>query len=683
MKRTKNTYLPIFPLLFCLIAMVGATRNLRANQEIVDTATATATCQYYGTVHDYSSSADCGFLIQLDDGTMLKPVEFSYEFELKDEQKVVLGYEKTADDTSLCFNAKPVRITCIDESDFDDTVKLRYTYQYQCISTDTCNEVSFKGIADTTVGDLTWKWMVNGAVVGREKELVYDFSGYGKTDICLDVSSSEGYNDFYCDVIVFDSTPTPQYKVDFVYSDTTDTIPGMERDYVYHLVDSSTGNISEWEWVINDSVVGEEPELFYQFKGPGTYQVCLNVFSEENGQDSLCKNIAIEGDTVLPCEAAFQAYQIPEDTLDANGPYTYQLTDGSKGNVTEWKWSVNGLEFSREQSPTCIFDSANVEYSVCLEVRTADGSCENSKCKGIVTPKDTINTCEAYFTHCNYRIAKEEFEKATQWDSDTISGDEGLIIGFKNQSSKNAQYNWYFGDSTTSSEKNPVHEYSKPGEYKVSLSITTPSGCTNAYAQSIKVGEPDCEVDFETRPLIADCQSFDVAYEYVPNLKKGTNSIVWDFGDGSTSFEKSPKHIYEIDQDYRVVLEVEYNDGCKATKEKIIFNNNDTLRKVVALKCSASNMSAFEGNTIEVDGIYPLPANDRLTFDIVANQEQNITIDLMSLTGAKTRLLNDFYLNSGDNKVEVELGSDLKTGIYIYLITTNDKTVRGNISIIN
>ncbi len=48
-------------------------------------------------------------------------------------------------------------------------------------------------------------------------------------------------------------------------------------------------------------------------------------------------------------------------------------------------------------------------------------------------------------------------------------------------------YDWDFGDGSTSALENPIHIYTAPGEYNVSLTITTNLGCEKTYPKRITV----------------------------------------------------------------------------------------------------------------------------------------------------------------------------------------------------
>jgi len=50
-------------------------------------------------------------------------------------------------------------------------------------------------------------------------------------------------------------------------------------------------------------------------------------------------------------------------------------------------------------------------------------------------------------------------------------------IRFENNSQGGSDYVWDFGDGITSTDVNPVHTYGAPGNYEVTLTVTSPGGC--------------------------------------------------------------------------------------------------------------------------------------------------------------------------------------------------------------
>ncbi|MCC6447334.1 MAG: gliding motility-associated C-terminal domain-containing protein [Chitinophagaceae bacterium] len=54
------------------------------------------------------------------------------------------------------------------------------------------------------------------------------------------------------------------------------------------------------------------------------------------------------------------------------------------------------------------------------------------------------------------------------------------------------------------------------------------------------------------------------------NLSTGATDYLWDFGDGNTSTDKDPIHIYEKDGTYTVCLTARNSYGCKDTACKSV-----------------------------------------------------------------------------------------------------------------
>lgn len=52
-----------------------------------------------------------------------------------------------------------------------------------------------------------------------------------------------------------------------------------------------------------------------------------------------------------------------------------------------------------------------------------------------------------------------------------------------------SQWNWNFGDNTSSNLQNPVHLYAAPGTYTVTLTVTSDSGCVKVLTKNVVVGQ--------------------------------------------------------------------------------------------------------------------------------------------------------------------------------------------------
>jgi uncharacterized repeat protein (TIGR01451 family) len=116
---------------------------------------------------------------------------------------------------------------------------------------------------------------------------------------------------------------------------------------------------------------------------------------------------------------------------------------------------------------------------------------------------------------------------------------------------------WDWGDGTTSREQNPTHVYAAPGEYAVHLTVANPRGAGRA-TETIVVS---ALASGETSPVSSPYAGLDVSDDtpavgqpvhFGGAFQVGAVSIRWNFGDGSTSQESNPTHIYQQPGDYLV-----------------------------------------------------------------------------------------------------------------------------------
>jgi gliding motility-associated-like protein len=182
-----------------------------------------------------------------------------------------------------------------------------------------------------------------------------------------------------------------------------------------------------------------------------------------------------------------------------------------------------------------------------------------------------------------------------------LSGvDEGcapLSSVFINHSSDPAgaplTYLWSFGDGYKSSEEHPSHLYQSGGIYDVTLMATSAQGCASASTQQalITVYQPQAKFGVDkTYSCNGTLESqFNNLSEGGPGL-----SYLWNFGDGSTSDEESPSHLYNGVGNYSVELIITNSFGCES---KLLLKNLIQIVKTSA-GFSASKDTVCPGEII-------------------------------------------------------------------------------------
>lgn len=135
----------------------------------------------------------------------------------------------------------------------------------------------------------------------------------------------------------------------------------------------------------------------------------------------------------------------------------------------------------------------------------------------------------------------------------------GQTEAFVNLSDPNAQFQWQFGDNTSSALYSPTHYYTTDGTFNVRLTIKDTNTC-NVYdtlQKSITVWAQPIAA-FST---ITDTFMFGNSVVFTNNSQH-YNSSIWSFGDGDSSLENSPTHIYDHTIGWqRICLDV-YNQGA-------------------------------------------------------------------------------------------------------------------------
>ncbi|MCR6721380.1 MAG: PKD domain-containing protein [Chitinophagaceae bacterium] len=128
-------------------------------------------------------------------------------------------------------------------------------------------------------------------------------------------------------------------------------------------------------------------------------------------------------------------------------------------------------------------------------------------------------------------------------------------------------YSWNLGapGAIFNVQNPPPYTYTTPGNYDISLTITTESGCTKTVTvpNGIRTGtEPTAS--FTVQPLEA-CASDTFQFTNNSVITPGAEIIWhWDFGDGGTSGDFSPTHVFQDTGRLFVVLTVS-NNRCRAS----------------------------------------------------------------------------------------------------------------------
>ena len=128
-----------------------------------------------------------------------------------------------------------------------------------------------------------------------------------------------------------------------------------------------------------------------------------------------------------------------------------------------------------------------------------------------------------------------------------------------------ASWSWDLGDGNTSTDQNPTHVYAAAGTYTVELTVTDDGGLTGTTSQDVTVTEAGGNVA-PTAAFTFAATDLSVDFTDASTDSDGTiASWSWDLGDGNTSTDQNPTHVYAAAGTYTVELTVTDDGGLTGT----------------------------------------------------------------------------------------------------------------------
>lgn len=230
------------------------------------------------------------------------------------------------------------------------------------------------------------------------------------------------------------------------------------------------------------------------------------------------------------------------------------------------------------------------------------------------------------------------------------------------EETRHAQFwTWDFGDGTPiSNDPNPTHIYAEKGRYDVTVTAVGQWGC-EAMAETVVefVGEPG-DAFFTSIPPIGTEILFETEIAFF-DQSKGAVAWHWTFGDGESSTEQNPVHVYYSGGEYTVTLAATDTLGCV---------HYFTQTPYVIFEGTVDIPNVFTPNQ---DGI-----NDIFLFEYSGNEPMNWTI--------YDRWGTTIFTNNGDPTLgwdgTMANGNNAVEGVYFYALKIGEQTFTGNVTLL-
>lgn len=396
---------------------------------------------------------------------------------------------------------------------------------------------SFSDVSTGGSGTISgWSWNFGDPNSGPDNfattaNPTHIYTSPGNFNVTLVVTSSNGCLDTITQAITVNALPV----VDYTYADVC-----IGEDMIF--ADASGAGVTNWNWTFGDGGSSNVSAPTHTYAQPGAYSVNLTV-TDANG----CTNTAVKTVFVHP-EAdvdftwdnqCFNSITVFSNESSINDPF------GT--NLGLFTWDFGDGTSSNDRNPVHNYPPGN--YRVTLTVRTSKG-CESS---------------------LSQTVRIEEIIPFVTYDDSVCTGYPAVL--WVDQVPPNMDVVWLHSPTSTV----PFHV----GEIYNTIPLTDnisywvalrdEDGCISTPQRISGFTFWTPHIDFEVSATEVSIPNAIVEFSII--LQNNPSSILWDFGDGTTSTEGNPVHQYTAPGEYTITLTVIDQNGCERvlTKKEYIL----------------------------------------------------------------------------------------------------------------
>ncbi len=289
------------------------------------------------------------------------------------------------------------------------------------------------------------------------------------------------------------------------------------------------------------------------------------------------------------------------------------------------------------------------------------------------------------------------------------------------------QYDWNFGDGTSSNQKIATHAYSQAGTFQVILTVTDNDGATGQASGPVTITggtnqPPVASAQISPNPAQANQSiTFDASASSDPDGQ--ITQYLWNFGDGSTSNQKIATHAYSQAGTFNVLLTVTDNNGAtgqasgqvtitEATPSRLtVTPANGTVaaggaqtitvtfdaqglaegnyqgqlsitsnggNRTIPVRISVSNAVSVEETaelprSFQLEQNYPNPFNPTTVIPFSIAEPGKVSLEVFDISGRHVATLIDEFRPAGQHTYSFN-ANGLSSGIYVYRLRAGKKT---------
>ena len=235
---------------------------------------------------------------------------------------------------------------------------------------------------------------------------------------------------------------------------------------------------------------------------------------------------------------------------------------------------------------------------------------------------------------------------------------EGDSISYINNTKNATSYSWIFegGNPYLSNDFEPIVKYDTSGTFNVTLIAAGVAGTDTLLMNSYVTVKPLTTSEFS---VFDSTINLPAAVAIFTNFSQNATSYLWNFGDGATSTDQNPYHIYTTVGNYTITL-ISYSNDCE----------NDTMIKENFINVGFA-VNADEISINKSINIYPNPAKDKIYIERINSEQSNYQIKIIDINGRELSIEKTKI----NNKLSVIDLKKLAAGNYTLLFFENNNLI--------
>jgi PKD repeat protein len=329
-----------------------------------------------------------------------------------------------------------------------------------------------------------------------------------------------------------------------------------------NFTNASTGKPTSFQWFQDGVQFATTENATLSFDTPGTTAITL-IVSNADGTSSQSANVI----AVAPTQAPTRQFTVdPHSPQTAPATVKFTYTQDLNRPATQWLWNFGDGTTSTDQNPTHQYDTAGT-YTIRLTAKNSFGSATSDGVDYVVNPLTAPGAVFDANTYVN-GISGPVVSSSALYNPllGAVTGQAPLTVNFTDVSiPASTAWVWNFGDGTPqATTKSVQHVYTAPGEYDVQLLVTNAAGTTSIFKDNFVVVSAGAPVsDFTATPTSGPAP---LTVQFTDISKNGPTAWAWVFGDGTTSTERNPEHVFTAAKTYTVSLTTYNSVGTGTTK---------------------------------------------------------------------------------------------------------------------